>query len=227
MENVSAAFLSYGALSINEARIQHLDSLGLDFQGKEVLETGCGGAGDFTNYLLSKDAKVTLNDARQKNIEHLLLRTNLQLPYNTWDLNQPFPKEAMFDSIVSYGTLYHLNKPDVAIQSFAEHCKEFTIISTCTNGQNDESLNVLWENPTPEMAFDSYGCRPGRLFYYNCLKKHFPYVYMLKTQPNHQDYPLSFPTPSSSGTFRNIFIGSHKPMINEKFVEFLPNTYTL
>lgn len=227
MEQVTSAFLSYGALNINYARILHLNSLGLDLQNKEVLETGCGGAGDFTQFLLEKGAKVTLNDAREQNIQHLLQRKNLQLPYNTWDLNQPFPKEAMFDIIVSYGTLYHLNKPDVAIQSFAEHCKEFTIISTCTNGQNDESLNIYWENPTPEMAVDSYGCRPGRLFYYNTLKKYFPYVYMLTTQPNHPDYPLSFPTPSTSGTFRNIFIGSHVPMENEKFVEFLPNTYTL
>lgn len=227
MEQVNTAFLCSGAITINEARIRHLDSLGLDFQKKQVLETGCGGAGDITQYLLVKGASVTLNDAREQNIQHLLNRNNLQLPYNTWNLNQPIPSETMFDIIVSYGTLYHLNKLDIAIQSFAEHCKEFTIISTCTNGQNDESLNVLWENPTPEMAVDAYGCRPGRLFYYNTLKKHFPYVYMLKTQPNHPDYPLSFPTPSTSGTFRNIFIGSHQPMKNKNFVEYLPNTYTL
>ena len=50
-----------GALEINRARIQHLDTLNLNFTNKSVLETGCGGKGDITRYLLSKNAIVTLH----------------------------------------------------------------------------------------------------------------------------------------------------------------------
>ena len=49
-----------GALEINDARIQHLDSLQLNFNNKTVFETGCGGRGDITRYLLSKNARNVL-----------------------------------------------------------------------------------------------------------------------------------------------------------------------
>ena len=76
-----------GALEINRARIQHLDTLNLNFTNKSVLETGCGGKGDITRYLLSKNAIVTLNDYRQENIMSLMNSLQRTLEYNTWDLH--------------------------------------------------------------------------------------------------------------------------------------------
>ena len=54
---------------LNKVRVVHLDTLQLDFSNKTILETGCGGVGDITSYLLEKKAIVTLNDYRQENIQ--------------------------------------------------------------------------------------------------------------------------------------------------------------
>ena len=216
-----------GALEINAARIKHLDSLHLNFENKTVLETGCGGRGDFTRYLLSKKAIVTLNDYRQENIRSLLQSLNVNLESNTWDLNQPIPSDKKFDIIVSYGTLYHLNKPEEAIGHLSKICNEFLILSTCTSGKNDESINVVKEdNGMNNQAGDGFGCRPGRLFLFNTLRRNFAHVYSIKTQPNHPEFPLHFPTDDTVLNSRNVFIGSHNKLEHELLVEELINDYT-
>lgn len=224
-QQIINSFYNKNAIKINTDRIQHLDSLKLDFNNKKILETGCGGIGQFTKYLVNNGAIVTLNDARIDNILANLNNNKYTLNYNTWDLNKPINTDEIFDIIFCYGTLYHLTEPELAIKSFAKLCKEYIIISTCTNGKNDESINIVYESNTPEQGFHSYGCRPGRLFIYNKLKENFKYVYTLKTQPNNEDYPLKFP--SSHSASRNIFIGSHIIINNPNVCEELRNNYEL
>lgn len=219
-------FFNYsGALEINAARIKHLDSLHLTFENKTVLETGCGGRGDFTRYLLSKKAIVTLNDYRKENIRALLQSLNMNLDSNTWNLNQPIPSDKKFDIIVSYGTLYHLNKPEEAIANLSKICNEYLILSTCTSGKNDESINVVKEDiGMNNQAGDGFGCRPGRLFLFNTLRRNFAHVYSITTQPNHPEFPLHFPTITNPFS-RNVFIGSHIKLEHELLVEELLNDY--
>ena len=215
-----------GALDINKARIEHLDSLNLNFNNKTIFETGCGGRGDITKYLLSKNAIVSLNDYREENIILLLGSLNKKLDYNTWDLNKTLPLDKKFDIIVCYGTLYHLNKPEDAIVNFSQLCNEFMVLSTCTNGKNDESINITSEDITiNNQAGNGTGCRPGRLFLFNALRRNFQYVYLIKTQPNNPEFPLHFPHITNS-LARNVFIGSHIKLENELFVEELINDYT-
>ena len=71
-----------GALEINYARITHLDTLQLNFNNKTVFETGCGGRGDITRYLISKNAIVTLNDYRKENIMALMNSLQRKFDYN-------------------------------------------------------------------------------------------------------------------------------------------------
>jgi len=214
------------ALEINNARIQHLDSLQLNFNNKTVLETGCGGRGDITKYLLSKNAIVTLNDYRKDNIMALLKSLNRNLDFNTWDLNKPFNLDKKFDIIVCYGTLYHLNKPEEAIVNFANSCNEFLVLSTCTNGKNDDSINIISEHITmSNAAGDGLGCRPGRMFIYNTLSKNFKYTYLIKTQPRNNEFPLKFPANPSSNA-RNVFIGSHIKLESDLLVEEFISEFT-
>jgi len=216
-----------GALDINKARIEHLDSLHLNFTNKTVLETGCGGRGDFTRYLLNKNAIITLNDYRKENINSILTSLNTTLDSNTWDLNQPIPTDKKFDIIVCYGTLYHLNKPKEAIINLSKMCNDFLVLSTVTNGKNDESINIVKENnEMNNQAGDGYGCRPGRVFLFNILRQNFKHVYLIKTQPKHEDFPLHFPSITNPFS-RNVFIGSHIKLENDLLVEELINDYTL
>jgi len=218
------AFNNKESVNLNLARIKHFKSLNLNLNNKNVLETGCGGIGNITQCLLSLNANVTLNDSRIENINFLLKTINKEIPYNNWDLNEILPDDKIFDIIFCYGTLYHLTKPDIAIKNLSKICKEYLIISTVTNGTNDDTSNILFEHNSPTQGHYGYGCRPGRQFVYNELSKNFKYVYMLKTQPNHEDFPLSFP--SAHHASRNIFIGSHILLNNNLLVDYMPNTYT-
>jgi SAM-dependent methyltransferase len=217
-----------GALEINRARIQHLDTLKLNFANKSVLETGCGGKGDITRYLLSKNAIVTLNDYRQENIMSLMNALQRRLEFNTWDLNKPLmlKNDKKFDIIICYGTLYHLNKPADAIRHLSQSCNEFIVLSTCTNGQNDRSVNVTKEDiGANNQAGDGFGCRPGRLFLYETLRNNFNFVYCVKTQPRHKDFPLKFPT-NTNPYARNVMIGSHIRLENDLLTDEFISEFT-
>lgn len=223
---MNESFFYKEAILLNEKRIQHLDSLNLDFQNKRILETGSGSNGMITQFLLSKNAKITLNDVREENILHSMKVNHIHLDYNTWDLNKEIPSEdANFDIIICYGTLYHLTQPEEFIKNMSKICKEYIIISTCTSGKNDYETNILFEGDFPCQGLNGYGCRPGRLLIYDALKKNFEYVYTLTTQPEHTEYPLQFPSNNSEN--RNIFIGSHIKIENKHFREKLSNNYTV
>jgi len=217
-------FTYNNALKLNLARIKHLNELNLDFNNKKILETGCGGVGNITDYLIKQKAFVTLNDSRIENINSLIKTLNVELPFNTWNLNEDLPATDMFDIIICYGTLYHLTSPGVAIKNLSKICKEYIIISTCTNGKNTSDVNILYEGNSPTQGHEGYGCRPGRKYIFNELQKNFKYVYMLKTQPDNDDFPLSFP--SNHHASRCIFVGSHNEIKNGLFVDFIPDSYT-
>jgi 2-polyprenyl-3-methyl-5-hydroxy-6-metoxy-1,4-benzoquinol methylase len=222
-ENVRSAFYYTCARNINYARIKHLDSLNLDFSNKKILETGCGGVGDITKFLISKNAEVTLNDARKENIFSLLINIEKSLPFNLWDLNILINDVEKFDIIVCYGTLYHLTDLDTAIKNLANLCKEFAIISTMTNAKNNYDCEIVYEGAETNQSITQYGSRPGRFYIWKKLAENFKYVYCIKTQPDHEEYPLKFPaTPQCC---RNIFIGSHVELKNELLVDHLINEY--
>ena len=214
-----------GALNINDARIKHLNSLNLDFKDKTVLETGAGGKGDFTKYLLKFTKDITLNDSRIENINNLLSVNNLNLEYNTWDLNENIPLDNIFDIIFCYGTFYHLQNPEKTIINLSKICKDFIIIETVTSGQNDMCINICTEDVnTLNQSSTGYGCRPGRGYVFNLLKKHFKFVYTLKTQPDNEEFPKIFPI-NNNGNNRCIFIGSHVNIENDILIHDLNNNY--
>lgn len=201
---IIALFYYDGAVAINKARIEHLDSLGLNINGKTVLETGCGGKGDFTKYLLSKNCKVTLNDSRLENIEFLMNNIGVNLPHNTWDLNEDLPQSEAFDVVLSYGTLYHLHNPENALKNLSMLCRDTFILSTATNNKDNEELEFV-EDLGQNGSSTDVGCRPGYKWLINQLKKYFEFVYLTSTIPNHSDYKTGF---------RILLISSHKEIDN-------------
>jgi len=224
-ENIIKSFYYNEAKLLNNANIKHLSNINLDFNNKTILETGCGGIGDYTQFLLSNSAIVTLNDFRQENINSLMININKKLVYNTWDFNELVNCNDKFDIVFCYGLLYHLTNLENVFKNLSNLCNEFTVINTCTNGKNNEIVDIVFEGNSNEQSSSQYGSRPGRLFIWNQLKKNFEYVYCIKSQPDNIDYPLSFP--SDHHASRNIFIGSHIKLNNENLIEQLLNDYTI
>ena len=212
------------AVSINVARIEHLRTLGLPFAGKTVFETGCGGKGDITKFLLDSGAKVTLNDARHENIESLMQNINTELPFNLWDLNNPIQSNEQFDAIVSYGTLYHLHQPAQAIQTFSDLTKDFVVLCTIVNGKSGINLDIVHEdrNIKNQCFNDHGGCRPSREWVFVELSKHFPYVYYATSQPNHNEFPKDWNHLSSTVASRAVFLASRTPVENAHWTTTLP-----
>lgn len=203
-----------GALDINQARIKFLYSLNLPWSGKSVLETGCGGRGDFTKFLLSNQVDdITLNDSRLQNIESLQSTLQRSFSFNTYDLNVD-PITESFDAVLSMGTLYHLDKPEFALQQFANATKEFVVIETITNGKEDVSINLEAEDVnTFNQSSTGYGCRPSRSWILATMSKYFKYAYVSTKQPNYQEFPLDWSKPSSFNK-RAVFLGVQSDAFN-------------
>lgn len=215
------AFFYSDARAINKARTEHIDRIGLDLKDKSILETGCGGVGDITTKLLEYTNNITLNDAREDNIKNLMSTIGKQLEYNTSDLNEECP--GSFDVIISMGTLYHLDKPSDAIKYMSQATKEMLVISTCSNGC-DTGISFPTELGQNQ-SFTGVGCRPGRLWVKDELKKHFEYVYFVKTQPQHIDFVRDWSRQPVHGAARFMIIGSHIELDNPNLTTELPVIY--
>jgi 2-polyprenyl-3-methyl-5-hydroxy-6-metoxy-1,4-benzoquinol methylase len=231
------AFYYPGALHINSKRLEFIGKLNLNLSNKKILETGCGGKGDITSYLLQHTNNIILSDAREDNIDYLKLnlhRTLYKLNENkmstgqnlekyVWDMNEDLPSKISVDIIFCFGTLYHLNNPDKALFNLSNICKEYCVISTATNGSDkDNDINFIPEFQEKAQSYTLTGCRPSRKWVFNKLKKYFKYVYAFKKQPNHPDFKKEWPTVE---TCRFMIIGSHIELKNENLTTNLPNIY--
>jgi hypothetical protein len=62
----------------------------------------------------------------------------------------------------------------------------------------------------------------------NQLKALFAYVYVPRTQPAHEEFPLDWSGEQPSGRLaRATFVASRRPIVNELLLEHLPYHYTL
>src|SRR5436189_6162355 len=114
-----AVFLAPNAAAINQARQQHLVSLGLDLERKKVLEVGAG-IGLHTPFFLERGCEVTVTDGRPENVAEIGRRlpgTRSALV----DLEHDRPIElGRFDIVYCYGLLYHLANPERALGRLAD-----------------------------------------------------------------------------------------------------------
>lgn len=207
----------------NEKRLQHLASLGLDLSEKTVLELGAG-IGDHTGFFLQRDCEVVSVEARLENLDILKKRYPTVKTYNL-DLDQSnLYLNGLFDVVYCYGLLYHLSKPSEAIEFMAHHCKGLLLLETCISFGEDESVNLCEERIyDPTQSFTGIGCRPTRRWVFSQLKKHFNFVYIPITQPDHEEFPTEWSKVESGDTLsRSVFIGSKFPINNSLLVDFLP-----
>jgi SAM-dependent methyltransferase len=209
---------------INQRRLEHLASLHLPLENTRVLEVGAG-IGDLTSFFLDRQCEVVTSEGRPVNLA-LLRQRYPHLPVLPLDLENP-PEDLgqRFDVVFCYGVLYHLSQPAKALAFLARHCEKMLLLETCVSYGEEPQLNLCSENATiPTQSLSGFGCRPTRLWVYQHLTRHFPYVYVPRTQPYHPEFPSDWRTPpKSSGLTRAIFIASRQSINNPLLTtELLP-----
>ena len=61
----------------------------------------------------------------------------------------------------------------------------------------------------------------------NKLKALFAHVYVPRTQPAHEEFPLDWTGEQPSDRLtRATFVASRRPIVNEQLLDFLPKRYT-
>lgn len=202
-------FHSFYYLRINQRRQEHLATLGLDLRNKCIWEVSAG-IGDHTSFFLDRGCDVTCSEVRPELIEILRHRYPKVQVFDL-DLDNPsndFPTG--FDIVYCYGVLYHLKAPERALQYIASRSRGLLLLETCVSLGSELSVNPVPELPDQvSQAFSGIGCRPPRRWVLHELQNLFPFVYLPRTQPNHEQFPIDWETAKTSDNLtRSIFVAS-------------------
>jgi len=204
----------------NARRLEHLASLRIPVTGRTVLEVGAG-IGDHSHYYTDRSCKVTMTEARPENLRWLKKRYpdhDVQL----LDLEMPSPvPKSPFEHVHCYGTLYHLSNPLSALQFLGQSCSGMMFLETCVSFGSSSEINLVNERQSdPTQAFSGKGCRPTRRWIFETLQQLFTHVYIPKTQPNHEEFPLDWANPAKHHSIlsRAVFIASRQPIQNDLLV---------
>jgi SAM-dependent methyltransferase len=212
---------------LNQRRQEHLASLGLALAGKSVLEVGAG-VGDHTSFFLDRGCTVVATEGRPENLA--VLRERFPgLDVRLLDLDRPDRSfDVQADVVYCYGTLYHLRKPARALEFLARRARELLLLESCVSQGTKESLNRVREPEwNPSQSLSGIGCRPTRPWIHAELKRHFPFVYMTRTQPAHAEFPTDWTVPAPPGeNIRAIWVASGEPLENPLLTEEIPDLQT-
>lgn len=218
-----AAFHSHHYLRHNARRQEHLASLNIPVAGASVLEVGAG-IGDHSNYFIDRGCRLTITEARQQNLK-LLRERYPSTDVRHLDLDDPVPLEnGPFDVVYCYGTLYHLSRPEAAIDYLGRCCAGMLLLETCVSFGDEVAVNSTPEDGrNPSQAVSGTGCRPTRPWVIRELKRHFEFVYLPRSQPNHEEFPVDWTCPDrhSAPLSRAVFVASRTPIDNPTLTDEL------
>ena len=177
----------------NVARLQHLESLNLDLDGKKVIEFGAG-IGDHSMFYLIKNCKVYPTDGRS----HLADFISKRFGVDTGVIDAEKDQEAIkklpnFDIIHCYGFLYHISNPAEFLNLIKDKAPTL-LLETCVSSdkKNDDVYLTSEFSENITQAISGTGCRPTRRWIMEKLKENYKYVYVPKTQPKHKEFPLNW-----------------------------------
>ena len=208
----------------NRRRQEHLASLALPLAGKRVLELGAG-VGDHTSFFIDRNCSVTVTDVREENIAYVRSRyPGINARLIDIEVNTPADLQA-HDVVYAYGLLYHLGDPCSSLARIASLTNEMLLLETCVSFGAHEAVNLVNEDiRDPTQAAHGMGCRPTRPWVFNSLKRLFSHVYITRTQPWHEEFPIDWrgaPPANNTGLYRSVFVASRRPIANTFLADHL------
>lgn len=179
--------------------------------------------GAHTSFFLDRDCDVTSTDIRESNLA-ILRETYPGLKTRLIDVQRDDAAlQEQFEVVYCYGVLYHLERPSQAIEFMAEHSSQLILLETCVTHGDEPAVNLCREDSLdPTQSATGYGCRPTRTWVRNELLRHFEFVYLPVTQPNHPEFPIDWTRPSIEYHSRSVFIGSRQKLDNPLLCANLP-----
>ncbi len=210
-------FHSNHYLRQNARRLEHLASLRIPVAGMSVLEIGAG-IGDHSHYYIDRGCRITITEGRFENLQYL---RNRYPRCNVQFLDMEHPSHingSPFDIVHCYGLLHHLSNPEQSIAFMSYHTGRMLFLETCVSFGENEKISLTNEpQSNPTQAFSGVGCRPTRPWLFSQIQRHFEYVYIPKTQPNHEEFPIDWAAPEKHkpDCQRTVFIASREPLENE------------
>ena len=221
-------FDSPDALAINRARMDHLDSLELQFQDRSVLDAGCG-VGHLAQFFVQRGCRVVCVDGRQENIERLqVLYPGLEAHVANVETDR-LSRYGKFDVVLSYGLLYHLENPVAGLRNLADACAEILLIETVVSDHHLPLLR-LEDEPceTPNQTLQTFGSRPTPAFVALLLKRlGFPFVYGPTEPPAHPDFQFEWldnlECRRNGHLLRYVFVASRRELNSSSLVRLQPD----
>ena len=213
------------ALKINKARLNNLSSLGLDLNGKSVIDIGCG-VGHLAQFFLQNNCKVFCIDGRKENISNLRLRyPNLKCKVIDVE-KEDLSKYGIFDIVFCYGLLYHTKKPAFVLKNISKICKDLLLLETCIMDSPDSDVKFVEDTSAVNQALHHIGSRPTPKFVISNLRGNdFSNVYVPRKTPRHHDFEFKYIGDGSierdGHLIRQIFIASRSQLANHNLISVL------
>ena len=213
------------AIALNEARMSHLESLGLNLAGKRVLDVGAG-VGHLAARLQTLGSSVVCLEGRPENVGAMRSRYPQIEGYVADVENEPLTRFGRFDVVFSYGLLYHLENPLHAIRNLESVCGELLLLESMVCDHDRPVVLVEDESPDVNQALAGLGCRPSPHYIALALNRAgFAHIYAPKKPPEHADFRFEWRNGldyvRDGHPLRCVFVASRSDLRNPNLVPLL------
>ena len=185
-------FDTIAATQLNQARLDHLATLGLPLERQRVLDAG-GGPGHLAQFFVERDCSVVSIDARPGNIARL--RTLYpSLDGRVLDVERDdLTPLGRFDVVFCYGLLYHLENPLLALRNMAAVCDGLLLIETQVCDSSAAVLLLVTERECSNQGLRGLAHRPSPTYVATVLERiGLRYVYRTTKPPRHPDFEVEW-----------------------------------